>query len=183
MGQLVARGAATLLVVGAFLGGCSGDDEGSKATSPTSSPEAGASTTQAGEPGRACELIDGSALALVVGADLGPGEGSDNGCTFRSDDTVTAIVFNVAPLDGALPEDAVETARTSCDPDTAQPARLASGYLGFGCSIGGIPSVVVAGGGAFGLVTGLPMPASGPSEARTQSVAELVVGALERSTP
>jgi hypothetical protein len=140
-----------VLAVGALVGACSsGDDDGSAA---------GAATTTTRDDGdvlveEPCEVLDPADLEEVTGLEFDDATPSPDTCVYTSSGGLAAIALNFRAGGDSTPAAALEAAEATCEEGTVQALELANSDGGFGCLVGGVPTVVATGGGIVAILTG-----------------------------
>ena len=136
-----------VLAVGALVGACGGDDEGSDTTSSTRAGD----EVLVDEP---CAVLDQQDLSQVTGLEFDRATPSLNTCVYTSSAGLSAIAVNFRALGDKAPEDALGAAQARCEEGTVQVLDLANSNGAFGCLVGGVPTVVATGGGVVAILTG-----------------------------
>jgi hypothetical protein len=139
-----------LLALVALVGACSSDDSGGDTADSSSSTTAGDEVLV----DKPCEVLDRNDLSQVTGLTFDKSTPSLNTCVYTSSEGLSAIAVNFRSLGERPPAEALQTARASCEEDTVQELQLADSDGGFGCLVGGVPTVVATGGGIVAILTG-----------------------------
>ncbi len=143
------RTLVAVLAVSAVIGACSsGDDDASGGSTSTSSNDGEVLVE------RPCDVLDRRDLSNVTGLEFDNAVPSLNTCVYTSSTGLAAIAVNFRSIGEVTPGQALEAAHATCDDGTLQELELERSDGGFGCLVGGVPTVVATGGGVVAILTG-----------------------------
>lgn len=181
------RAVLGLLAVAALLSACGGDDGDSSSddndnASEASSPDDDSNDAGDGSPVEgACSILDPADLTNVTGVEFDRILPGPNSCTYSSTTGAAAIALNVADLEGADPEDALEAARRTCDENTIVQLDFSDSAGGYGCLVNGVSTVATVGDGLFAVLTGSTRDTSTGTDRILQDLATILEDAITRA--
>jgi hypothetical protein len=191
------RALLALFAVVALLGACGGDDgDASDSTNEESEEEGSDGSTARDESGDEpgddepdgessetltddpCSLLDLADLSAVTGLEFDVQEPGRNRCTYSSSEGAAAIALNIAPLNGADPQDAIDAAVATCDAGTVEDLEFTASDGGFGCLVNGIATVAATGEGLFAVLTGATIDPNVGTDQILQDLATILEDAI-----
>ena len=140
-----------VLAVGALVGACGGGDDDSGGDTTSSTSTADDAEVLVDEP---CEVLDQADLSQVTGLEFDRATPSLNTCVYTSSKGLSAIAVNFRSIGEASPDVALQAAEGQCEAGSIQELEVPSSDGGFGCLVGGVPTVVATGGGVVAILTG-----------------------------